>query len=538
MGALTHKRFSFELRQWEIEYQKNFDPTDGFASPTRIYISKNQIIHIEPYYNNQNNFTNWLNDKGRHFFDGIFNVPYLRSTSNIIKPTSFVNIIKSLIETLYIFDHCNKHKNKKSYFTIIFDNLSLEALSILDLVYKNYSFVKLKKIEKTSLENNLEVNFQTSITLDKTKLNFSTLCLLISTNTRYEGSYLNLNLRQRLLKGNFKCFNLGSLLNLTFPINFLGTNITALNNMCEGNHLTCQDFKSSKYPIVVLNNEFYKRNDVDNILNTLKTLKHFDNITNIWRGINILLPSTNESNYYSLAKFTPLNSSALTKFSTLYFIGISPNLTQELKKLINFKILKCSANNYTSNFNQQYIIDQNRQKTPNINLLHYLKGITNFQNYKYLSTSNFYENQETFVTTEGIIKRTNKLLYNDKSRNHWQILRKLFKSSKLLCKFLNFKDNNLIFFNLIKIANFKNLVQFNYLAAKNLTNISFYLSKKTNSFFFNNPNYKLTFFKAIKSKFIYWIEDFYCGITDEYSYHSITIIRCFNILKLEVTNFF
>jgi NADH dehydrogenase/NADH:ubiquinone oxidoreductase subunit G len=61
MGALTLKSFPFELRGWDIEKFESIDPTDGFGSDTRVYIS-NQVVQIEPDYNIQT-FNTWLTDK-------------------------------------------------------------------------------------------------------------------------------------------------------------------------------------------------------------------------------------------------------------------------------------------------------------------------------------------------------------------------------------------------------------------------------------------------------------------------------------------
>jgi hypothetical protein len=91
---------------------------------------------------------------------------------------------------------------------------------MLLIISQNYSFIKLKRAEDVKVTNDLESDFQLNLVTDKLKLNSSTLCLLISSNPRYEGYYLNLNLRQRMLKGNFKCLTIGSLINLTFPISF------------------------------------------------------------------------------------------------------------------------------------------------------------------------------------------------------------------------------------------------------------------------------------------------------------------------------
>jgi hypothetical protein len=90
---------------------------------------------------------------------------------------------------------------------------------MLLIISQNYSFIKLKRAD-VKVTNDLESDFQLNLVTDKLKLNSSTLCLLISSNPRYEGYYLNLNLRQRMLKGNFKCLTIGSLINLTFPISF------------------------------------------------------------------------------------------------------------------------------------------------------------------------------------------------------------------------------------------------------------------------------------------------------------------------------
>lgn len=71
VGALTLKSFPFELRGWDIEKFESIDPTDGFGTNTRVYISKQQIIQIEPDHS-ENTSSVWLSDKGRQFFDSLF----------------------------------------------------------------------------------------------------------------------------------------------------------------------------------------------------------------------------------------------------------------------------------------------------------------------------------------------------------------------------------------------------------------------------------------------------------------------------------
>jgi hypothetical protein len=73
------------------------------------------------------------------------------------------------------------------------------------LLSQNYSFIKLKRAD-VKVTNDLESDFQLNLVTDKLKLNSSTLCLLISSNPRYEGYYLNLNLTTNV--ENFKCLRI------------------------------------------------------------------------------------------------------------------------------------------------------------------------------------------------------------------------------------------------------------------------------------------------------------------------------------------
>ena len=113
----------------------------------------------------------------------------------------------------------------------VFDNVSLEVLNILYLINQSCSFVQLKTVEKNTVDNDLESNFQLVNSTQKPKLHMSNLGLLIGTNPRYEGYVLNISLRQRFLKGNFKLLTIGSILDLTIPVYNLGSNISVLKSI-------------------------------------------------------------------------------------------------------------------------------------------------------------------------------------------------------------------------------------------------------------------------------------------------------------------
>ena len=142
MGALTSKSFPFELRSWEVENFKSIDPTDGLALSTKIYVSKNQVIQIEPEYNIHNSNI-WITDKGRQFFDSIFGVLSQKKSNNSIQltPMFWLTLTQNIIKTFYLIDQGKKISEKLQFFTIIFENLSLEAVSYTHLTLPTTSRV-------------------------------------------------------------------------------------------------------------------------------------------------------------------------------------------------------------------------------------------------------------------------------------------------------------------------------------------------------------------------------------------------------------
>ena len=373
----------------------------------------------------------------------------------------------------------------------MFENLSIELLSLLTIFSQKNPLLKIKRSESLKINNDLESKFQLNLVSDKTKLSTSTLSILLSNNPRYEGYYLNLNLRQRFLKGNFKCFIIGSFIDLTFPTLFLGSNTFILKNIIEGNHLICQDLKEAKNPILISNYELLKRNDGKNIIEMLTILKYANLFTKVWNGLNILSPALSEVGTQTINNVLPLTEKDLNNFSSLYFLNVSINNITTFKKITELKLLKYY--NDFNNFNSvnHFFIDQGNKIQSNFKCYRDLLKTNNNQyylNYINLPSSMFYENEETFINTEGFIKRTTKLIFQKKTRNNWQLLRKIFNYLKTNLVFLNSKNNNFIIFNYKNFSKFKNYINFQYQATQTLTNINFYLSIRNQSFLIYNKN--------------------------------------------------
>ena len=135
MGALTLKQFSNSIREWELLEGEGIDPTDSFGVDLRLSIRENQIFLAEPFNPN----TPWITDRGRIFFDGMFD-------NNIPNKTDWNNFFEYLSEFLFFLNHLSLKKKKSSFLVIVFENISLEILNMLYILEKANFFIKCSKV--------------------------------------------------------------------------------------------------------------------------------------------------------------------------------------------------------------------------------------------------------------------------------------------------------------------------------------------------------------------------------------------------------
>lgn len=529
MGALTLKSFPFELRGWDIEKFESLNPTDGFGSNIKIYIHQNWIIQIEPNYDTYH-MNAWLTDKGRHFFDGLFN-----NTITKVEKTPWFSFLNLINHTAYIFDQCTKQSSKDYFLTILFNNLNIETLNMLLLITQNYSFIKLKRLENSIWNVNLESNFQlNSLTKLSKNTNHWNLCLLISTNPRYEGYQLNLKLRQKVLNSNFKCLTIGSIINLTFPTKFLGSNIKVFKTIVEGNNFVSQHVKHAKNIFLIYNNKMLQRNDGENLTKIFKTLNHANIFDKAWNALNVLNSGLSDTGHFTLKSLPKALFKDLETSSIIYFLNTTNvNDKSNLKKIAELKTLKSWIiyNNYF--LDNKKIIHQNHKK---VDLLNFYNQIgTQHTN---LITTNFFGTKSTFINTLGFIKKTIKITYGNKS--DWQVIRKLLKQLKQRMGFLNQKMNQIIYYNINKLHTFWNFIDFKSQPTVSLHHLNFFLRTWNNlifmDIFFFNFKKQLKKFFCTKLKF--WLNDFYNESLDEYSQNSKILNTCSKILRQNSSNFF
>lgn len=260
---------------------------------------------------------------------------FIKTSAKLNFGLPWKKLFTEIFYALYFQNHLSKHFYR-SYQLIICLNKSicLEVLNLLSLLTRKYSFLKLRQSEAHSTNIDLEQNYLLNSNLNSLNILHSDTCLLIGINPRYEGYQLNLILRSRYLKGNFKIIQINSLSNLTIATHNLSNNTKNLKSLTEGNNLLCQELVNASNPIFITNTEIFKRKDAFNIKNAINSLiKHINiySFSKTAEQLNILSSSLNESgfNYFNILK--TIHNRDLKNSQGVYFLNNSFN-TYNIKK--------------------------------------------------------------------------------------------------------------------------------------------------------------------------------------------------------------
>ena len=267
----------------------------------------------------------------------------------------------------------------------------------------------------------------------------------------------------------------------------------------------------------------------------MEVLKYTSILDTAWNGVNVLNHNISNVGIQSLNKFLPLCAEDIINFFGVYYINVSLNSISNVKKLTELHLLNIFNNK--NSFKNTMFVDQN---VKSLNKSFYEKNQI-FKDYFHLPSNLFLEDNETYINTQGLIKRTTKLIHFKKeAKTNWQITRKLYSNTKSLMFFNNTKDSNLINFDCINSFNFKNYVNFQFYAVQTLTSLTFYLTKKnlpiTKPL---NSSIKSSKTKVLDTKVKNWLDDFFNNNgKDSFSYNSSVLVNCSKIARSSSTNFF
>jgi NADH dehydrogenase/NADH:ubiquinone oxidoreductase subunit G len=528
LGALTLKSFPHEARGWEIKNFDSVDPTDSYGSDTQVYINRRRILIVEPDYE-MLTFNNWLSDKGRHIFDGAYKVweEPIDYYKNFIRSVS-ANIYHRVIKKCYFLEHSFNSIFNKNFLTVIFGHTGVETVNLLHILCQRYSFINMRSLSGPTM-NDLELAFQLNAVSDFSKLEYSDLCMLVGTNSRFESFRLNLVLRRRVLKGGFTCILFSSLFNLTFTALFKNSNVRAVKALSVGTNVLCQVLTEAKNPSIVYNSELLKNGYVKSLLSSFKSLTDF--IVNGLKQnrLNMLNATLSENGSSSLTKVEEFSFKDLITSSIFYFLHANAASSPCINRSLEMQLLKLHLK---KRYRKTQILDQN--STYKINR----KFSLNAKSYYYAPTRTFYETEDTYFNAEGTLKRTTRLFLTKSILTSWQIILVIIRHLKNRINPLNLKSCHSLTLNIKGYYHFKNYMHLLFYITQNLSSINHFLISKTSTIFLKEiVDFKRARAKLKCCKLKLWLEDFFTGGKDEYSRHSAVLTLCSSILRNESKNF-
>ena len=542
VGALTSKPYPFVNRSWELKNVASIDFSDGFGTTIQLFIKNNHLIKVLPGYDKETCKTDWISDKTRFSFDGMFSPEkimhsFLSNNKNASSISlTWQKLFKEFFCALYFQTHLQKHFFQPSQITVCLGkNTNLEALNLFNLLTRKYSFFKLRQSETQNLKIDLGQDYLLGSKLSGSRLMASDTCLLIGVNPRYEGSKLNLELRSRYLKGNFNIINVGSLFNLTFSNTNITSNTKILKSLIEGNNLFCQEFVNSSNPVLISSTEVFKRKDSFGLIDMLKSLTKHINLFSQFdtsNQLNVLSLTLNDVGFANFNRVEPLKKKDLTHSTGIYFVNDSVS-NSNLKKLLNLKLL-----NFFQHYahNNRMLITQNNKL--DAKLIMKLRKSFNLNNHLHLPNTVLFETSGTYINTKGNINKIIKVITSlGQTKSDWQIIRKILSYSKKMPFMVNYFEDDKIIFNSNTISHFRNYMGFQYYAASNLNNISFELLEKIAECHVNLKKFKPKRKKLFSSQLRFWLNDFYLDGKDFNSKYSSTMIQCSRLSRLSNTNF-
>lgn len=570
MGALT-LNLPYSYRSWETEVFPSFDPTNGFAQNTKIFLKNNFIASIEPENKEENN---WITNKARLFFDTIHqqknnkNFSYENETKYQLYIWNFLNSKKEndtqltlnlflskvnnyiYLSKLFNFKKIKSHFNKN--FTIIFETISIETICLLNLVTNCFSFISIKRaLDIKNINNDLESNFQLPINKTNNRLNYANLGLLLGIDSSSDGNTLDIYLRQRAIKGNFDCYSIGSLVNFILPTTFLGSSLKTIKPISNGTHVVCQKVK--KAIATFFNVNLTNRKDFISINESIKLLKYSNEIFKKFTDINFFLFSLYETGIQSISsKFQPiLHNDLVNNLNLIYLLNVNSEI-KNLKYIIlnnelNYEKYKKDSSllnvslekSYLKNTDFLNLFNADFLKKFNIKNSKIFNKLLNKTLHFFSPTQHFFSSDLTLINVEGLIKRATKINKEKFELFETEIsfVYNFFKTIKKQLNYL-FVNTNEIFLNFKNMYSFKNFSQFFYLATKSFKYLSFFLIYKSQPFIKTSKKIKAFVTKIENSKIKFWIDSYFINFQDNYSSNSIILSNYIDSSKKNYTNFF
>lgn len=321
VGALTSHSNAFAYRPWNLKRLNSFDALDSLGSFITVHFFGSNIVKITPRINYNLNL-NWISDKVRYMYDGLYK-------QRILKPL-YVNAAG---------EYCNITWNEVFY-TLKTDLLSKKSTLNIgcyfgELLNNEIIFTASKFMDiignpnKYSIQDKLFINndFNSNYLFNGkvTSLSNTDMCFIFGSNLKSELPLLNVRLRKQYLATALSIITFGIRTNLMYPTYFFGFKLKTIIKFIEGNNTFCKYLSIKKNPSFLLNLNLFKTESLANLFTIMKErlMSVSKNITK--NNFNYIYPDIDLYNKLYLNIQTKYKDTDLNMLDCLYLLNVDKN---------------------------------------------------------------------------------------------------------------------------------------------------------------------------------------------------------------------
>jgi NADH-quinone oxidoreductase subunit G len=255
VGALTSKPYAFNARPWELRKTESVDVMDAQGCNIRVDTRGPQVMRVLPRLNEEVN-EEWISDKARHACDGLnrqrLDRPYVRVNGKL-KPVSWAEAFAAIAAKI-------RTTTQAKMAAVVGDLAAAEEIKALKDLMSDLNVQNLDcRQDGAKISGGPRQTYLFNSTIAGVEA--ADAILLVGANPRWEAPVLNARIRKAWLASSLKIANIGVSVDLTYPVEQLGTDIGVLEAIADGSHAFAKVLKDAKRPMIILGTGALNRAD-------------------------------------------------------------------------------------------------------------------------------------------------------------------------------------------------------------------------------------------------------------------------------------
>jgi NADH-quinone oxidoreductase subunit G len=246
VGALTSKPYAFNARPWELRKTESIDVMDAQGCNIRVDSRGPQVLRVLPRLNEEVN-EEWISDKARHACDGLvrqrLDRPYVR-VSGKLKPASWQDAFAAIAAKI-----ANTSPDRMA--AVVGDLAAAEEIKALKDLMRALGVANMDcRQDGAKVGGGPRQTYLFNSTIAGVEA--ADAILLVGANPRWDAPVLNARIRKAWAAGPLKIANIGPAVDLTYPVEQLGTEAGVLEAIASGGHAFAQVLKDAKRPMIIV----------------------------------------------------------------------------------------------------------------------------------------------------------------------------------------------------------------------------------------------------------------------------------------------